>query len=94
MYQVIQSIIQSMVHCPPARNIIPTLHRNGEALLEEACFPCVAPNVSDTPVWTKLGDKLLTLCSSGSQRLEGKRLLYLRNVLCRQMIMKFMPVYL
>ena len=49
---------------PPARDGIPSLHSDGEALPEEACLSCVTTNESDT--LAELGDKLLTLHPPGS----------------------------
>ena len=60
-----QSIVQYMRHGPPARDGIPPLHSDGEALPEVACLSCVTSNDRDTPA--ELGDKLLTLHPPGSQ---------------------------
>ena len=49
---------------PPARDGIPSLHGDGEALPEVACLPSVTSDDRDTPA--ELGDKLLTLHPPGS----------------------------
>ena len=54
-----QSIVQYMRHGPPARDGIPSLHSDGEALPKVACLSCVTSKDRDTPA--ELGDKLLTL---------------------------------
>ena len=43
---------------PPARDGIPSLYSDGEALPEVACLSCFTSNGRDTPA--ELGDKLLT----------------------------------
>ena len=53
-----------MRHGPPARDDIPSLHSDGEALPEVACLSGVTSNDRDTPA--ELGDKLLTLHPPGS----------------------------
>ena len=50
------SIVQFMRQGPPAHDGIPSLHSDGEALHEVACFSCVTCNLRDTP--TELGDKI------------------------------------
>ena len=59
-----QSIVQYMRQGPPARDGIPSLHSDGEALPEVACLPSVPGDERDTPA--ELGDKLLTLHPPGS----------------------------
>ena len=49
---------------PPARDSIPSLHSDGEALPEVACLPFVTSDDHDTAA--ELGDKLLTLNPPGS----------------------------
>ena len=49
---------------PPARDGIPSLHSDGEALPEVACLSCVTSNDRDT--LAELGDKLLILHPPGS----------------------------
>ena len=46
-----QSIVQYMRHGPPARDGIPPLHSDGEALPKIACLSCVTSDDGDTPVW-------------------------------------------
>ena len=53
------SLVEFMRHGPPARDGIPPLHSDEEALPEVACLSCVTSNDRDTPA--ELGDKLLTL---------------------------------
>ena len=48
----------------PARDGIPSLHSDGEALPEVACLPSVPGDERDTPA--ELGDKSLTLHPPGS----------------------------
>ena len=49
------SIVQFMRHGPPARDGIPSLHSDGEALPKVACLSCVTSDDGDTPA--ELGDK-------------------------------------
>ena len=58
------SIAQFMRHGPLARDGIPSLDSDGEALPEVACLSCVTSNDGYTPA--ELGDKLLTLHPPGS----------------------------
>ena len=61
---------QKVINCPvhetwsPARDGIPSLHSDGEALPEVACLSCVTSSGRDTPA--ELGDKLLALNPPGS----------------------------
>ena len=56
-----------MRHGLPARDGIPPLHSDGEALPEVslACLSCVTSDDGDTPA--EFGDKLLTMHLPGSQ---------------------------
>ena len=49
---------------PPARDGIPPLHSDGEALPKVACLSCVTSDDGDTPA--ELGDKLLAMHPPGS----------------------------
>ena len=59
------SIVQFMRHGPPARDGIPSLHSDGEALPKVPWLSCVTSDDGDTPA--ELGDKLLTMHPPGSQ---------------------------
>ena len=60
-----------MRHGPPARDGIPSLHSDGEALPEEACLSCVTSDDGDTPA--ELGDKLLTLHPPSDSKASGTK---------------------
>ena len=60
-----QSIVQYTRHGPLARDGIPPLHSDGEALPKEACLSCVTSDDGDTPA--ELGHKLLTMHPPGYQ---------------------------
>ena len=58
------AIVQFMRQGSPARDGIPSLNSDGEALPEVACLPSVPGDERDTPA--ELGDKSLTLHPPGS----------------------------
>ena len=74
-----------MRHGPPARDGIPPLHSDVEALPEETCLSCVTSDDGDTPA--ELGHKLLTMHpqapsdskASGTKRVRDGDL----RILCR-----------